>query len=115
MSEKVLHVTSVSWKLDKSKPPILTIDALGDVGSSGWTDGKLVIKEYIVEPADGFQEFDFEATGPGPGPTTRPILPINGSYELTDPAPWIKGVRVHAAKNSLEILFENGSSVGGPA
>jgi hypothetical protein len=79
-------------------PPIIAISVLGHVNSTGWTPRKLV-PLYYVAPADGIQDFDFNATAPT-GFAHFTISRIGTVLALPVP-PWLKGVRVHSTANAL--------------
>ncbi|WP_425081295.1 Kazal-type serine protease inhibitor family protein [Ruegeria arenilitoris] len=100
---KIPKVDSINYAVNKSNPPTLTIIALGTVSSAGWENGNLAPYHYTTPPADGIQDFDFFATAP-----TGDVLQVESEIEaqITGPiAPWLKGVRVHAAENSIEVMF----------
>lgn len=110
MSKKIISVDAVHIAIDKSNPPQLHVAAMGKVSSSGWKGGVLAPRLYILPPEDGIQDLDFLATPPT-GITLTVILPISAdvSMEMVD---WLKGVRVHAARNSMEAIFRDEGCFG---
>lgn len=107
----VTSVTSVCFSINKSFPAQLMVHAQGKVNSSGWRNGGLVVREYVVQPEDGIQDLDFVAEAPT-GMVLWVICPITG--EITIPLlSWMKGVRVHGASNSLVALLSQVSCTVG--
>lgn len=102
---KISSVVSACFHLDKSNPPQLAVSAAGQVSSSGWKDGVLTPMVYVMPPQDGLQDFTFEATPPTEMALDI-MLPISGDGSLAF-EPWMKGVRVNAAGNSVEVSFED--------
>lgn len=103
MSQSVSSVKTVCFSINKSNPPQLAVNASGSVSSSGWKNGELVPRNYVTQPQDGVQDFDFVAEAPK-GIVLWIISPISGdgSVELGN---WIKGVRVHSVTNSITALL----------
>ncbi len=99
------RIKEVKVSILKPNPPILQIEALGEVNSGGWTQGTLLPYVYIVPPKDGIYEFDFVALAPT-GPATRALEDIEASYDWRDFPKDLKGVRVHGAENSKETLIK---------
>jgi hypothetical protein len=101
--EKVSHVKSVSAAIVDTGPfdlPNLFVVAVGDVPTTGWSRPVLSPVIYIAPPADGIWDFNFLADPPG-GVAGDAIMPIAGSYIGRAPK-WLRGVRIHAAKNELQ-------------
>lgn len=112
MTSVINTVLSVSWSMNRKLPPDLEVSATGRGGNPGWSNGMLQAKPTLAPPEDGIQEFTFLADGPGGGVVIQVIpLPISGHGSI-QAANWMKGVRVVAATNKLEILFADGASVG---
>jgi hypothetical protein len=83
--------------------PKLLVGAAGVVNSSGWSNIRLAPRYYIVPPGDGVWDFDF--IGDPPSGIVLPVeLPVSAWCTYTAP-PWLKGVKVHAERNS--ILVQN--------
>jgi hypothetical protein len=104
-SDKVMQVDRVAVYHIKTNPPQLKIEAEGKTNTGGWTNPRLVEHVYIVPPADGMWEYDFVATPPS-GAATQVITPISAHAVRRDIPKGMKGVRVHASKNSKEAKLE---------
>ena len=105
----IWSVESAKIQILKSNPPKIQVEALGTVSSSGWKNGRLVAHMYFKPPQDGLQDFTFIATPP-PG-VARPALesdfPGSGWTPMFD---WLKGIRIHATTNTLEVLLTDAST-----
>ncbi|MDP2372451.1 hypothetical protein [Reyranella sp.] len=100
----VTGVTAHILKPDKL-PGFISIMALGDVPTTGWTHIRLSPWFYIVPPADGMWDFDMIGDEPM-GFVGQVILPV--SAHTVVPAPdWCKGVRIHAATNKIAARLES--------
>jgi len=111
MSQSISSVKTVCFSINKSNPPQLAVGASGAVNSSGWKAGALIPRVYVVHPQDGIQDFDFVAEAPsGTVLWVMSLISGDGTIELEE---WIKGVRVHAATNSITtMLSESACAVG---
>jgi hypothetical protein len=100
--------THVHWFVEiqkvailKSNPPGLFVAAIGKVGTSGWTNGALLARQYIVPPEDGMQDFDFVAH-----PPEGVVLPMEslilGEGFLSEIPSWMRGFRIVTANDSFE-------------
>lgn len=96
--QPILHVHTVDLLLFKSLPPVLVINALGEVNSGGWHHATLLPRFHPAPPADGIADYDFVAEPPS-GPAIAVISPIVAQTTLTDPPAWLRGIRVHSATN----------------
>ena len=97
----VREVTDVSISILEKEPPILVVQASGNVPTGGWTNPGLSRVVYFTEPADGIQDYEFMATPPS-GMATDMITPVHATDSWDNPPDWLKGVRVKAASNSME-------------
>lgn len=98
----ISKVLSADIKILKSNPIQLSITALGQVGSLYWSHGRLDPRIYIDFPADGIQDFDFNATPPlCPSPSVVSL--ISAGEIWPDPPAELRGVRIHAAANFIEV------------
>jgi hypothetical protein len=97
---RIMKVLSVEAGVLKSNPPQLLVEAEGQVNTSGWKNFQLQPYIYVVPPADGMWDMDF--TGDAPTGIILPVVrPAHAS--ITVPLPkWCKGVRIHAAQNTLD-------------
>lgn len=94
----------------KTHPPTLHVHAAGLVPTGGWKNGQLVPYIYVHFPADGIWDFDFVADAPD-GPAIQVISVVTADYLWHDYPVELKGVRIHAAGNSIEALIERTESV----
>lgn len=86
--------------------PALVIQATGTVNSGGWKNAELGAWIYIKPPEDGIADLDFFATPPDPGSNVNWMLaPIVAKAVLPIPE-WVRGIRVHAASNKIEQMFD---------
>jgi hypothetical protein len=97
---RIMKVTSVTATILKSSPAALVIQAAGEVNTSGWKNIELSPYIYVKPPSDGIWDFDFSGTPPS-GIVLPVLLPVHASSTLPLPN-WCKGVRIHAAQNSME-------------
>jgi hypothetical protein len=100
---RVMDVKSVDIAILKINPPLLFVGASGEVPTTGWTNIRLEPYFYIVPPKDGIWDFDFVGNPPT-GIAGDVVLPAHASIVLPLPK-WLKGVRVHAAQNSMEAVL----------
>lgn len=105
MDIKVISVVKVNFStIDKSGKKILFAYAEGKGCSSGWTKGRLVPPGGLKEiPSDGIINFDFIASVPN-SYELNILSPISGTGCILIPE-WLKGIRVHAAMNEIEVLL----------
>jgi hypothetical protein len=97
----IREVTDVTVSVLEKMPPILVVNASGNVTTGNWSNPGLVRIVYVTEPPDGIQDYDFMATPPG-GIATDVISPVHATDSWDNPPKWVKGVRVRAATNSME-------------
>ncbi|GGF56037.1 hypothetical protein GCM10007301_14600 [Azorhizobium oxalatiphilum] len=110
--QRILEIRAVHLAVLQSRPTRLSVVAIGEVPTSGWKAPLLEPWFYIAPPEDGIQDFDFTAAPPF-GIALEVVTPITAEI-LLERAPesyWgegrpLKGVRVHARANVLEVPFE---------
>jgi hypothetical protein len=100
----IFEITKVETEIQKSNPPKLIIKAEGKVPTIGWINGKLDRRIYIEFPADGIQDFDFNAMPP-PGVELPTVIGISAEDVWEDFPDYLKGVRVHSSTNSVVSLI----------
>ena len=100
-SKLVREVTDVSITFLEKQPPIMVVQASGNVPTGGWSNAGLSRAVYITPPADGIQDYEFMATPPSEM-ATDVISQVKGSDSWDNPPDWVQGVRVKAATNSME-------------
>jgi hypothetical protein len=96
---KVLEITEVHITAYRSIPPKLLIEAKATVPTSGYTKPELVEYKYIQPTPDGIYDFDFYAKPPT-GASADVISSISASYIMLPMPRDLKGVRIHASRNS---------------
>jgi hypothetical protein len=102
-SRHIYKVYSVAARRLRGNPPQLAVSTHGIAPTRGWSQPRLVPREYHEPPEDGVMEYDFVADPPD-GKLPRTVTPLSSSF-FTCPIPdWVKGVRIIAAKNS-ETMF----------
>ncbi|MCB9958599.1 MAG: hypothetical protein H6843_08365 [Rhodospirillaceae bacterium] len=88
----------------------INIIVTGLVNTPGWSNAELWGRRYYVAPEDGIYDFDFIAQPPAPNSdsvVSQVITPIElRPVVLFDLPEGFRGVRVHAASNSMEALVE---------
>lgn len=107
VEEVYVHFTQT----DGDTPPVAVIIAEGLVPTTGWTDSELGVWYYITQPHDGILSLDFLAQPPEKGATVlankeKPV-PITSSPLIIELPAWAKGIRVHAAENTIEKVFDS--------
>ena len=100
----IYKVYSVAARCLRGSPPQLAVSTHGIAPTRGWSQPRLVPREYSHPPEDGVLEYDFVADPPE-GKTARTVTPVSSSF-FTSPIPeWVKGVRVIAARNSQTMFL----------
>jgi len=97
----IREVTDVTISVLEKLPPILVVNASGNVSTGGWSNPALVRMVYVTEPVDGIQDYQFMATPPA-GIAPDVISPVHATDSWDNPPKWVKGVRVKASTNSME-------------
>ena len=107
--ELVYQIDSVTARIGKST---LEVHSEGQARTAGYTDQELVAQVYKRPPIDGIQEFHFVAKKPSII-TIDVLTPIQADASIPL-EPWVKGVRVFSATNSVEALLGVGSVMVAP-
>ena len=105
MKHVISSVQSANVTFLKGDPLVMVVQALGTVNSSGWSNGTLVPHVYMTQPEDGIQDFTFIADGPKGIQTFGFVDKFEGVGKISY-FPWMRGVRVHAAEGSIEVLLQ---------
>ncbi|WP_298140566.1 hypothetical protein [Flavobacterium sp.] len=100
MTKKVFELTEVTLRILEKKPPILAINCIGNVTTSGWSNGQLIPFVYVAPPADGVYEFDFVAEEPT-GISTEVISKIKSELMWDNFPLDLKGVKVYSSCNFI--------------
>lgn len=91
----------ISAKLELAKGD-LTVTAVGEVPTAGYTSPTLTRVTYIRQPLDGIQDYTFRAVPPD-GVAAQVISQIEASDTWKGVPPWVKGVRIHGAADGVLV------------
>jgi hypothetical protein len=92
-AEQVTVPTVLKVAFDLKKGAVM--EATGEVPTGGYADPQLIKVEYVKQPDDGIQDFNFVATKPE-GIVTQAVTKISARYDWKGDIPaWVKGVRIH--------------------
>ncbi|WP_254511699.1 hypothetical protein [Anatilimnocola floriformis] len=81
-----------------------TMEVTGEVPTGGYKDPQIIRVEYIKQPDDGIQDFNFVATKPD-GIVTQVISKVSAKYDWKGEIPaWIKGVRIHGSGDGVKVM-----------
>jgi len=101
----VPKILSVSHQLQKSNPPTLILDVVGEVPTGGYTNVILERAVYTKPPEDGIQDYYLKAVPPT-GVAITVISEVKASDVWTSLPGWVKGVRVHGKNHGIkEVRF----------
>jgi hypothetical protein len=105
--QRIWQVDSAAAMILKSNPPMVGVTAIGKVLTSGWRNPRLDPFYYVVPPADGIQDYSFDAEPPH-GIVLPVITPIAAHAIIArDPNDYwgdgkpLRGIRIHARENSI--------------
>lgn len=91
--EVLKKVIDASYSFDKDKKK-LTVTAVGQVPTGGWTGAKLTPRATKEAPKDGIYEFDLTAVRPT-GIVTDALARVKASHTWENPPADIKGIKVY--------------------
>ncbi|MCI0357748.1 MAG: hypothetical protein L0211_04580 [Planctomycetaceae bacterium] len=92
----------VSAKLEVSQGT-LTVTAVGEVPTGGYTQPTLIRVTYFRQPDDGIQDYMFRAVPPD-GVAAQVISQVTATDKWPAlPKKWLKGVRIHGAGNGVLV------------
>ena len=103
----VLYVTSVEVVRTGIDPKLDVVVVRGLTGSAGWSEPQLV-PTFAGKTYDDILDMQFIATKPEQSETAQGFVPIAAIFPLPEGHP-LKGVRVHAAENAVEVKQIPGS------
>ena len=72
----------------------LTVTAVGEVPTGGYTKPTLTRVQYFKQPDDGIQDYTFEAVPPA-GIATQVVSKVTATDTWPSLPGWVKGVRIH--------------------
>ena len=104
---KMFEVTSASAVAEAGEGfSTITVETTGMVNTGGWSDAELAAWSYIKPPEDGILDFDLMARmPPDSAMVTMAFEDLSASVSGPMP-PWVRGVRIHASSNSVEVLLD---------
>ncbi|AWM41270.1 hypothetical protein GobsT_01080 [Gemmata obscuriglobus] len=103
--ETLKTVIDVTHEFDKDKKK-LTVTAVGQVPTGGWSGAKLTPRPTKEAPKDGIYEFDLTAVRPD-GIVTQVISKVKATHIWENPPADIKGIKVYGAdKGTKTIKFD---------
>ena len=91
--EVLKTIISVTPAYDKEKKQ-LTVTAVGQVPTGGWTGAKLTPRKTTEAPKDGIYEYDLTAVRPT-GIVTQVISKVTAKHTWDNPPADLKGVKVY--------------------
>jgi hypothetical protein len=91
----------VSAKLAVAKGS-LTVTAVGEVPTAGFTKPTLTRVTYVKQPDDGIQDYTFEAVPPD-GVAAQVISEVKASDTWESVPDWVKGVRIHGVGEGVLV------------
>jgi hypothetical protein len=91
----------VSAKLVAEKG-LLTVSAVGEVPTGGYTKPTLTRVQYFKQPDDGIQDYTFEAVPPT-GIVTQVVSEVAATDKWPSLPGWVKGVRIHGVGDGVLI------------
>ncbi len=97
---KVIINVTHSFSDDKKA---LTVTAVGQVPTGGWTGAKLIPRKYKDKPADGIYEYDLTAVRPT-GIVTQALSKVRGDHRWTNPPADIKGIKVYGTGEGAKTI-----------
>ena len=103
--EVLKTIIDVTYEFDKDKKK-LTVNAVGQVPTGGWSGAKLTPRATKESPKDGIYEYELTAVRPT-GIVTQAISKVKASHTWENPPADIKGVKVYGAdKGAKTIKFD---------
>lgn len=95
----IKKVASAKLSVEKMS---LTVTAIGEVPTGGYTKPTLTRVEYFKKPDDGIQDYTFEAVPPT-GVATQVISQVTASDKWPSYPGWLKGVRIHGVGDGVLV------------
>jgi hypothetical protein len=103
--EVLKTIIDVTHEFSKDKKK-LTITAVGQVPTGGWSGAKLTRKDAKTAPKDGIYEYELTAVRPD-GIVTQVISKVKASDTWENPPADIKGVKVYGDdKGAKTVKFD---------
>jgi hypothetical protein len=80
----------------------LTVRAVGEVPTAGFTKPTLTRVTYIKPPDDGIQDYTFQAVPPS-GIVAQVVSRVEASDIWKSPPAWVKGVRIRGVGDGVLV------------
>ncbi|QDU00171.1 hypothetical protein [Gimesia aquarii] len=104
----VPKILKVAHQIQKSAPPNLILNVVGEVPTGGYTKTKLSRVVYKKPPKDGIQDYKLTAVPPS-GIAIQAISQVTASNTWKGYPNWVKGIRVHGVKSGTVLIkFDQG-------
>jgi hypothetical protein len=84
------------------KEGALTVTAVGEVPTAGYTKPTLTRVNYFRKPDDGMQDYQFQAVPPA-GVAAQVVSQVEASDTWRSLPQWVKGVRIHGAGDGVLV------------
>ncbi|MCI0700634.1 MAG: hypothetical protein L0241_06095 [Planctomycetia bacterium] len=103
--EVLKTIIDVTYEFSKDKKKV-TVTAVGQVPTGGWSGAKLTRKPTKTAPKDGIYEYELTAVRPT-GIVTQALSKVKASDTWENPPAGIKGVKVYGAdKGAKTVKFD---------
>lgn len=100
--EVLKKVIDAGYEFDKDKKK-LTVTAVGQVPTGGWSGAKLTPRATKEAPKDGIYEYDLTAVRPT-GAATQVISRVKASHTWENPPADIKGIKVYGTGDGAKTV-----------
>jgi hypothetical protein len=100
--EMLKNIIDVSYEFDKDKKK-LTVTAIGQVPTGGWSGAKLTPRATKEAPKDGIYEYDLTAIRPT-GIVTQALSKVKANHTWENPPAGMKGVKVYGAGEGAKTI-----------
>jgi hypothetical protein len=101
--EVLRAIIDATAEFDKDKKK-LTITAVGQVPTGGWTGAKLTPKPTKDKPKDGIYEFELTAVRPT-GIVTQALSKVKATHTWENPPADLKGIRVLGSGDGAKTVM----------
>jgi hypothetical protein len=100
--EVLKTIIDVKADLDKEKK-VLTVTAIGQVPTGGWSGAKLTPRATKEAPKDGIYEYDLTAVRPT-GIVTQALSKVTAKHTWENPPADIKGVKIYGMGDGAKTI-----------
>ncbi|QDV48131.1 hypothetical protein [Gimesia fumaroli] len=99
----VPKILKATYSIEKSLPPNLVVNAIGEVNTGGYTNVNLDRVIYKTIPKDGIQDYVLTAVSPT-GPVPQVISKVKASHTWKAYPAWVKGIRVRGVGEGIVLI-----------